>query len=285
MASGPKIELPGSGKKDSGLQRLRGEATDNLRGDAPDKKISDAKPVESRSTESKAPETTAAEPKLGDSRPRRDAFHNAVVTPRHLPVARRRGRLLWLKVLLPLVALGTLGYLGYRSYFNKSENTVTIETTDGKSATPEGGMKVSGVAFEGRNKSDRAFSVTALSATEAPDNKDIVTLQEPQAQIELSDIAWIAVTAESGRFDRQRDWVDLTGKVTLYHDTGMVFVTDSAEIDLSNNDARSSAPVIGTDERRELTAEGFELRENGDVVVFKGRSHLKILPVKKGSDQ
>ena len=265
MAPRFDIERPGDGR-DSGLQRLRGETL-------PDNRAADAK---------QSPEARPVEPKSGA---RRDAFHNAVIAPQRAPMARRRGRLLWLKVLLPLVALGALGYLGYRSYFNRSENVVTIEKIAGTSVTPEGGMKVSGIAYEGRNKSDRAFSVTALSATETPDNKDIVTLQEPQAQIELSDTAWIAVTAESGRFDRQRDWVELTGKVTLYHDTGMVFVTDSAEIDLANNDAHSSAPVTGTSDRREMTAEGFELRENGDVVVFKGRSHFKILPVKKGSGE
>lgn len=271
-----------SGVRDSGLQRLRGEAP-------PDKAIGDKaigdKALDATGTVG-SPADKSADAKSGDAKPRRsDVLRSPAAAPPRKPVGRRRGRLLWLKVMLPLVALGTLGYLGYRSYFNKSENVVTIEKVAGLSVTPEGGMKVSGISYEGRNKSDRAFTVTALAATETPDNKDIVTLEEPQAQIELSDTAWIAVTAETGRFDRQRDWVDLTGKVTLYHDTGMVFVTDSAEIDLTNNDARSSAPVVGTDERRELTAEGFELRENGEVVVFKGRSHLRILPAEKGSDE
>lgn len=207
-----------------------------------------------------------------------------VVTPsRPIFNNRRRGRLLWLKILLPLVAIGTVGYLSIWSYHNLSETRITVEdVVDVKKL--DAGMKVSGIAFEGRNKQDRAFSVTALSATEATGNKDLVTLQEPQAQIELSETSWIAVTAESGIFDRKRDWVDLTGSVTLYHDTGMTFVTEKAEIDLTNNDARSSVPVTGTDDRRQLTAEGFELRENGDVVVFTGRAHLVIKPKEKGSD-
>jgi lipopolysaccharide export system protein LptC len=215
----------------------------------------------------------AAGPAMGPVvAPRRAIFNN-----------RRRSRLLWLKILLPLVAVGTIGYLSIWSYRNLSETQITIENV-GEKKKLDAGMKVTGIAFEGRNKEDRAFSVTALSATEATGNKDLVTLQEPQAQIELSDTSWIAVTAESGIFDRKRDWVDLSGAVTLYHDNGMTFVTDKAEIDLGNNDAHSSVPVVGSDERRQLTAEGFELLENGEVVLFKGRAHLVIQPKEKGSD-
>ncbi|WP_374370040.1 LPS export ABC transporter periplasmic protein LptC [Dongia sp.] len=206
-----------------------------------------------------------------------------VAPPRALFNNRRRSRLLWLKVLLPIIAIGTIGYLSIWSYRNLSDTRITVEAVE-KVPLLDAGMKVSGIAFEGRNDKDRAFSVTALSATETTGNKDIVNLEEPQAQIELSETSWIAVTAEKGVFDRQRDFVDLKGAVTLYYENGMTFVTDQAEIDLSNNDASSSLPVTGTDERRELTAEGFELRENGDVVFFKGRSHLRILPKQEGND-
>lgn len=213
----------------------------------------------------------------------RGDMRGPVVAPPRALFNRRRGRLLWLKILLPVIAIGTIGYLSIWSYSNLSDTRITVEAVESVPLL-DAGMKVSGVAFEGRNKSDRAFSVTALSATETSGNKDIVDLEEPQAQIELSETSWIAVTAQAGKFDRQRDWVDLSGAVTVYHDNGMTFVTEQAEIDLTNNDARSSVAVTGTDERRELTAEGFELRENGDVVVFMGRSHLRILPKQEGND-
>lgn len=214
--------------------------------------------------------------RAGIERLRGDSSGPVVAAPRPL-FQHRRNRLLWLKILLPVIAIGTIGYLTIWSARNISNTRITVEDV-GNVPKMDAGMKVRGIAFEGRNKSDRVFSVTALSATEAAGNKDIVNLEEPQAQIELSDTSWIAVTAETGVFDRQRDWVDLSGAVTLYHDNGMTFVTDKAEIDLGNNDASSSVQVVGSDDRRILEAEGFELRENGDVVVFKGRSHLTILP-------
>jgi lipopolysaccharide export system protein LptC len=197
---------------------------------------------------------------------------------------RKRGRLLGLKIALPIVALAIVGYLSYRSYDRQSETVVTIPVAEDMPKL-DAGMKVSGIAFEGMSKSDRPFSVTALSATEAKDNKDLIDLEEPQAEIELSSATWIAVTAEHGRYDRKLDRVDLDGAVTVYHDNGLTFSTAEAAMDLLANTASGSKPVTGADDRRELSAEGFEMLDDGATVLFKGRAHLKIMPKGKGSGE
>ncbi len=197
---------------------------------------------------------------------------------------RKRDRLLGLKIALPVLALAIVGYLTYRSYYSQSDTRVSIPVAE-DAPKLDAGMKVSGIAFEGMSKSDRPFSVTALSATEAKDNKDLIDLEEPQAEIELSSATWIAVTAEHGRYDRKLDRVDLDGAVTVYHDNGLVFSTEQAAMDLLANTASGSKPVTGTDDRRQLSAEGFEMLDDGATVLFKGRAHLKIMPKGKGSGE
>ncbi|WP_303976142.1 LPS export ABC transporter periplasmic protein LptC [Dongia mobilis] len=194
---------------------------------------------------------------------------------------RKRDRLLWLKISLPVLAIGIIGYLTYSSYDRQSDTVVTIPVVDDMPKL-DAGMKVSGIAFEGMSKSERPFSVTALSAAETKGNKDLIDLEEPQAEIELSEITWIAITAEHGLYDRKLDRVDLTGAVTVYHDNGLTFTTEQAAMDLQANTASGTAPVIVSDDRRELSAEGFEMLDDGATVLFKGRSHLKILPKQKG---
>lgn len=197
---------------------------------------------------------------------------------------RKRDRLVWFKIGLPILALAIIGYLTYRSYYTQSDTRVSIPVVE-DAPKLDAGMKVSGIAFEGKSKSDRPFSVTAISATEAKDNKDLIDLEEPQAEIELSELTWIAITAEHGRYDRKLDKVDLSGAVTVYHDNGLTFSTEQAAMDLKTNTASGTAAVTGRDERRELSAEGFEMLDDGATVLFKGRSHLKILPKEKGSGE
>lgn len=207
----------------------------------------------------------------------------AVSDPRAI-FNRRRSRLAWLKYGLPLVAIGIIGVLTYLNYKHQSDTVVSIPVVEDMPKL-DAGMKVSGIAFEGKSKSDRPFSVTAISATETKDNKDIIDLEEPQAEIELSEQTWIAVTAEHGRYDRKLDKVDLNGAVTVYHDNGLTFSTEQAAMDLKTNTASGTVPVTGRDERRELSAEGFEMLDDGATVLFKGRSYLKILPKEKGSGE
>jgi lipopolysaccharide export system protein LptC len=197
---------------------------------------------------------------------------------------RRRSRLAWLKFGLPLVAVGIIGVLTYLNYKHQSETVVSIPVVEDMPKL-DVGMKVSGIAFEGKSKSDRPFSVTALSATEAKDNKDLIDLEEPQAEIELSAQTWIAVTAEHGIYNRALDKVDLNGAVTVYHDNGLTFSTEQAAMDLTANTASGTKPVTGKDATRELSAEGFEMLDDGATVLFKGRSYLKISPKGKGSGE
>lgn len=197
---------------------------------------------------------------------------------------KKRNRLAWLKVALPVVAIGIIGVLTYLNYKHQTETVVTIPNTT-EMTNLDVGMKVSGIAFDGKSKSNRPFSVTALSATETKNNKDIIDLEEPQAEIELSEQTWIAVTAEHGIYDRKLDKVDLKGTVTVYHDNGLTFSTEEAAMDLQTNTASGAKPVMGKDETRELSAEGFEMLDDGATVLFKGRSYLKILPKGKGSGE
>lgn len=195
---------------------------------------------------------------------------------------RKRSRLLWLKVSLPILALAIVGYLTYRSYEGQTDTRVSIDVVEDV-VKLDAGMKVSGIAFEGKSKTDRPFSVTALSATETTGDKDLIKLEEPQAQISLSDVTWIAITAEHGLYNRKLDQVDLDGAVTVYHDNGMKFVTEQAAMDLTTNSASGSAPVTGSDDYKQISAEGFEMLDDGATVLFKGKSHMKILPKEKGS--
>jgi lipopolysaccharide export system protein LptC len=213
----------------------------------------------------------------------KDLAGPSIAGPRAI-FTRKRDRLLGLKIALPILAVAIVSYLTYRSYYSQSDTRVSIPVAE-DAPKLDAGMKVSGIAFEGMSKSDRPFSVTALSATEAKDNKDLIDLEEPQAEIELSSVTWIAVTAEHGRYDRKLDRVDLDGAVTVYHDNGLTFSTEEAAMDLLANTASGSKPVTGADDRRQLSAEGFEMLDDGATVLFKGRAHLKIMPKGKGSGE
>ena len=55
-----------------------------------------------------------------------------------------------------------------------------------------------------------------------------------------------------------------------------MLVTDTAAIEMNAGNAQGDAPVAAQGPFGTLTAEGFRLRDRGQVVVFTGRSHLTL---------
>jgi lipopolysaccharide export system protein LptC len=70
----------------------------------------------------------------------------------------------------------------------------------------------------------------------------------------------------------------LSGDVTLFHDTGLSFQTDSATIDLNARTAEGNDVVEGQNARGELVSQGFRVRNDGDTIEFTGKAYMKIYP-------
>lgn len=132
--------------------------------------------------------------------------------------------------------------------------------------------------YSGVDENNQPFNVAADLATQAPDNEDVVELQHPKADIRTTDGDLVALSARIGHYHREAETLDLTGKVHLVHDRGFDIVTESARVDLNEGSAAGDTAVSGQGPSGELQAEGFRLRERGQVIIFTGKSRLLIYP-------
>jgi hypothetical protein len=194
------------------------------------------------------------------------------------------------------------------------EHTINPVDVTGNAPKPTSDVKVAKVKYDGVDAKNRPFSITAEGATQ-PDNNNparaadaspaplppanapsaaqsgskppkpdsVVNLKQIEADMTLTDGAWVALTADAGVYDRNSGTVDLNGNVTLFHDTGLQFQTDAATVDLRNDTATGDQPVEGQHPDGELAAQGFEVRDDGRTVIFTGRAYLKLYPKTKGS--
>jgi len=177
-------------------------------------------------------------------------------------------------------------------------------------------VTVKQVKYDGVDAKNRPFSITAESAVQ-PQNPapapaapavdedgnpvkkaapasaqpsgdaeadNVINLKQLVADMTMVDGAWVAVTADDGIYHRDAGTVDLSGNVTLFHDTGLQFQTDAATVDLKNDTARGDQPVEGQNADGQLAAQGFEVRDDGQTVVFTGRAYLKLFPKKSGDN-
>jgi lipopolysaccharide export system protein LptC len=241
-----------------------------------------------------------------------------LVAPRRVFKRKRnKGLINALKIGLPLIAVACVGYIVYWS--REAPRVTAIETFGEQGSKPSqsvSDVKVQRVQYNGVDASNRPYSITAESASQPqkvepapvatgdadgdgdaapaaqpatatvpataaePDN--VINLKKLMADMTMSDGAWVALTADNGVFHRDQGTVDLSGNVTLFHDTGLTFETDAATVDLKNDWASGNQPVEGQNADGELAAQGFEIKDDGKTILFTGRSYLKLYPKKSG---
>jgi lipopolysaccharide export system protein LptC len=224
---------------------------------------------------------------------------------------RRKGLILALKIVLPLVAVACVAYVVIWSQQVKNTITVVDVVDEGIDQQKTSDVSVQKVQYNGVDASNRPYSITAESASQPqkvepapaaaadadgdgkvdpapapvaaadkPDN--VVNLTKLVADMTMNDGAWVALQADHGVFHRDAGTVDLSGNVTLFHDTGLSFETDAATVDLKNDWAGGTQPVEGQNGDGQLVAQGFEIKDDGKTILFTGRSYLKLYPKKSG---
>ena len=130
--------------------------------------------------------------------------------------------------------------------------------------------------YFGTDKEGQPFSVTAQGVKERPDNDKQVELTGPQADITLKNGDWLSIEATSGLYTRDTETLDLSGNVSLFQDKGYEMHTEAVSIKLKDSSASSRTPVQSQGPFGELTAQGFDLYEKGDRVVFLGPARLLL---------
>jgi lipopolysaccharide export system protein LptC len=193
-----------------------------------------------------------------------------------VPVRRRSARLTVIKFVLPVVALVTVGYLVYWWYIHNREAVINVVTPDKPSANPPM-ITVNNFKYNSTDSQNRPYTITADSAAQPQDKAlDIINLTRPQANFTLSGNHWMTITADKGVYHRSADSVDLNGNVKLDHDNGMTFHTDSAQIDMKAKIAAGSDPVQGQNDTSEINSQGFRILDDGNVIIFTGKTLLKL---------
>lgn len=181
------------------------------------------------------------------------------------------------KLVLPLVAVALLalvwawpnlrgGDLRFRLGFS---DFVTRETAGPSMINPR---------YVGTDKSQQPYSITSNVARNSPADRMKIDLEVPKGDIVLNDGTWLMLSADTGVYARTAKTLDLTGGVTLFHDSGYEIRTDSAYVDLDQGTAAGDQPVHGQGPFGDLRAEGFILLDKGKVIHFTGKSKLTIWP-------
>ncbi len=190
------------------------------------------------------------------------------------PIHRYSRFVSWMKLALPAAALAlvllVVVWPRIQSAVEKISRLPRLDLSQARD------LRMVNLHYAGVDKHDRPFTVTADAARQRPEVDDLVELEGPKADMTTENDTWLALTAYSGIYQPQAQLLDLFGSVDVFQDKGNEFVTDSAHIDMAKGMAEGHDPVEGHGPFGTIKAEGFRIENQGDVVIFTGKTQLLL---------
>ena len=186
-----------------------------------------------------------------------------------------------MRITLPLVAVAIVVLVVVWPQLTEKPKRFSLNVSSVTTAET-GAQQIINARFTGTDLANRPYSVTADSASQSENAPDLVYLAFPKADITLQSGAWLALSAETGTFDRKRQVLNLQGAVSLFHDMGHELRTSSADIFMKQGTASGNKPVFGHGPLGTVQSAGFRILDGGKRVLFTGKSRLVLYRAAKG---
>jgi lipopolysaccharide export system protein LptC len=132
---------------------------------------------------------------------------------------------------------------------------------------------VVGPRFEGRDASDKPYVLTAETARRRRENVAIIDLVNPR----LEDATSTAVQAREGVWNDDEKVLDLVGDVVMTDAAGYTFTSERTRMFVEESRVEGQTPLQGVGPIGEVRADSYEVLDDGDRLVLKGKVWTKFV--------
>lgn len=147
--------------------------------------------------------------------------------------------------------------------------STTIESLEGDQV-----VTMVNARFTGRNVAGDAFVITADTARRRRADSSIIDLTNPR----LMDDKGTVVTAPSGTYHQNDEFLDLFEDVRLVDEEGYVFTTTEARAFVQDGRVEGVQPLDGSGPLGDVRADTYEILDEGNRVVLRGNVDMTIFP-------
>lgn len=187
------------------------------------------------------------------------------------------------KRLLPAAALGLLLLAATWPRLQEAVEGATM-TSPRLDLSEARDLRMVKVRYTGIDRQNRPFVITAAVARQTPKVDQLISLEEPKADLTTLNGEWIELSSYTGLYQPQPQLLDLFGNVVLYQDKGNEFHSDSAHIDMAAGTAEGDEPTTGQGPFGYIKSDGFRILDRGATIIFKGHAFLELDPRPSGAE-
>ncbi|QFT95113.1 hypothetical protein FIU86_19845 [Roseovarius sp. THAF9] len=174
----------------------------------------------------------------------------------------------WMKIILPLTALGLLSTLFLISRHIDPTKSIPIAEIDLEQRAQDQGA--TNAAFAGVTRGGDEVMVTADTARPSPENPRLINAEDVTATMQLVSGTVVTVTSDRGNMDQSDLDASLIGNVNIETTTGYKVTTERLDARLDVLHAETPGPISGVGPPGDLKAGRMVL--TGDEET--GQAHL-----------
>ncbi|HEX9954907.1 MAG TPA: LPS export ABC transporter periplasmic protein LptC [Allosphingosinicella sp.] len=179
-----------------------------------------------------------------------------------------------LKVLLPAGVGVLLAYLLLSPLSKDREISFLLDKN--KVDVAKERLKVQQAQYRGQDNKGRAFTIDAQRALQPSSADPVVQIEGMAARIALDD-GPASLAAENGRYDMNKQTVDVLGPILFTAADGYRLETRDVAVDLNKSRLQSGQGVEGKMPLGRFTAGRMEVDLPSRTVVLTGRARLHIV--------
>lgn len=193
----------------------------------------------------------------------------------------------WLKILLPLSALGILSTLFLLSHSVRPEDAIPYSTVNIADRVKE--PRLTAPDFAGMTADGAALTLHATDARPGTSgSSDAGLINDLTGQIDTPDGARTTLVAKQARLDQTAKQVVIDGGAVITNSTGYRIETRQIRVALDQTSLDSDGPIDATGPVGHITAGSLHLglavaTPAQYVLVFKGGVRLIYLPSRQGT--
>ena len=159
---------------------------------------------------------------------------------------------------------------------------ISVETV---SKTPSDQLQMTGARYSGVTETGLKFNIEADKVIEMTDKAGLVHLFKPDGWIDSDKDGRTTLASEEAVYDSQSAVLDMSGDVRIYQQQqDMTLQGQHMTALINSGELKTDKPVSLTGPAIELTAQGMESKNRGEVILFTGQTQARLKQTEKNGD-
>lgn len=179
------------------------------------------------------------------------------------------------KLILPSFAAILVGMLVLFPVLQQNEKDIYLDITRPKKGELEK-LHVEKTILNITDKENKVHNFTADNIDETSPGSKLIKLTKPDGVMPVSLTDWANIQSPTGYYDQNQNTLRLTDNVEIFYSQGMNVSIPEIIFDFNTSTARSDKPAKAQGDMGDLTSESFEYNTKTGIMVFRGKTFVKI---------